>query len=63
MKDTDIIKQLIAELIMEQGALKLTMKNYNALDELTDEKANWFLDQIEIREARISELRELLKQI
>jgi|688.fasta_scaffold2393412_1 hypothetical protein len=54
---------MIAELLIEQGSLKLTMKNYNTLDKLTDEKMNWFLDQIEIREARISKLREILKQI
>jgi hypothetical protein len=55
------IKQMIANLIIEQGYLKLTMKNLSDWGELTDEKTNWYLAQIEEKEEQIKGLKELLK--
>jgi hypothetical protein len=57
------ILQLIAEQLMEQGKLKLTMRNLSIIDELSDEMANRILDEIKEKEEIIIKLKQILKEI
>ena len=54
---------MIAELIIEQGFLKLRLRNLSVINELTDEMESQILDTIASNESRIKGLKEILKQI
>ena len=52
------IKQLIAQLLIEQSQLKLLMRNLSLMDRLTDEMQNEILDEIESINETIEKLRK-----
>lgn len=52
------IKQLIAQLLIEQSQLKLLIINLSLMDRLTDEMQNEILDEIESINETIEELRK-----
>ena len=52
------IKQLVAQLLIEQSQLKLLMRNLSLMDRLTDEMQNEILDEIESINETIEKLRK-----
>ena len=52
------IKQLIAQLLIEQSQLKLLMRNLSLMDRLTDKMQNEILDEIESINETIEKLRK-----
>ena len=57
------IKQLIAENIMRQGVLKLTLRNLEIMGIRDDEKTSEILDAIQELEEKNQKLYEILKQL
>ena len=57
------IKQLIAENIMRQGVLKLTLRNMEIMGISSDEKTSAILDAIQELEEKNQKLYEILRQI
>jgi hypothetical protein len=57
------IKQLIAENLLRQGSLKLTLRNLEVMGIRDDERTSAILDAIQELEERNQRLYEILKQI
>jgi hypothetical protein len=57
------IKQLIAENLLRQGNLKLTLRNLEVMGMRDDERTFAILDAIQELEERNQKLYEILKQI
>ena len=56
------IKQLIAENLIRQGTLKLTLRNLEMMGMRDDERTSSILDAIQELEERNQKLHEILKQ-
>ena len=57
------VKQLIAEHLVRQGQLKITLHNLNVIGALTEDFENQILDEIREIEESIQKLRDILKVI
>jgi hypothetical protein len=57
------IKQLIAENLISQGFLKLTLRNLEVMGMRDDERTSAILDAIQELEEKNQQLYEILKQI
>jgi len=57
------IKQLIAENLIRQGTLKLTLRNLEVMGIRDDERTSAILDAIQELEEKNQKLHEILKQI
>jgi hypothetical protein len=57
------IKQLIAENLIRQGSLKLTLRNLEVIGMGDDERTSAILDAIQELEDKNKKLYEILKQI
>ncbi len=57
------IKQLIAENLIRQGSLKLTLRNLEVMEIRDDERTSAILDAIQELEDKNKKLYEILKQI
>jgi hypothetical protein len=57
------IKQLIAENLIRQGSLKLTLRNLEVMGMRDDERTSAILDAIQELEDKNKKLYEILKQI
>jgi hypothetical protein len=54
----DKIKHLIANLLIEQGQLKVLLRNLVIIEQLTEDKQNDILDEIEDIERLIQKLKK-----
>jgi hypothetical protein len=57
------IKQLIAENLIRQGSLKLTLRNLEVMGMQDDERTSAILDAIQELEEKNQKLFDILKQI
>ncbi|OJV17503.1 MAG: hypothetical protein BGO21_13645 [Dyadobacter sp. 50-39] len=57
------IRHLIAEKIIEQGQIKIRMRNLAVVEKLSEEVQNYFLDRLRNLDEDIETLKKILKQL
>ncbi|MGV3600460.1 MAG: hypothetical protein ACO1N1_04595 [Dyadobacter fermentans] len=57
------IRHLIAEKIIEQGQIKIRMRNLAVVGKLSEEAQNYFLDRLDSLDDDIETLKNMLKQL